>query len=56
MAFVKAMREKVNAKVIFVSPSGGGKTQSMLEMATGLVRKVGGRNAFIGTEGDRDRI
>lgn len=56
MAFVKAMREKVNAKVIFVSPSGGGKTQSMLEMATGLAKKVGGRIAFIGTEGDRDRL
>ena len=56
MAFVKAMREKVNAKVIFVSPSGGGKTQSMLEMATGLARKIGGRIAFIGTEGDRDRL
>lgn len=56
MAFVKAMREKVNAKVIFVSPSGGGKTQSMLEMATGLAKKVGGRIAFIGTEGDRDKL
>lgn len=56
MAFVKAMREKVNAKVIFVSPSGGGKTQSMLEMAHGLAKKIGGRIAFIGTEGDRDRL
>lgn len=56
MAFVKAVREKVNAKVMFTSPSGGGKTQSMLEMATGLAKKVGGRIAFIGTEGDRDRL
>lgn len=56
MAFVKAMREKVNAKVIFVSPSGGGKTQSMLEMATGLAKKTGSRIAFIGTEGDRDKL
>jgi len=56
MAFVKAVREKVNAKVIFVSPSGGGKTQSMLEMATGLAKKVGSKIAFIGTEGDRDKL
>ena len=56
MAFVKAMREKVNAKVIFFFFFGGGKTQSMLEMATGLARKIGGRIAFIGTEGDRDRL
>ena len=56
MAFVKAVREKVNAKVMFTSPSGGGKTQSMLEMATGLAKKIGGRIAFIGTEGDRDRL
>lgn len=56
MAFVKAMREKVHAKVFFVSPSGGGKTQSMLEMATGLAKRVGGRVAFIGTEGDRDKL
>ena len=56
MGFVKAVREKVKAKVIFVSPSGGGKTMSMLEMATGLARKAGGRIAFIGTEGDRDKL
>ncbi len=56
MAFVKAMREKVHGKVIFVSPSGGGKTQSMLEMATGLARKSGSRIAYIGTEGDRDKL
>lgn len=56
MAFVKAVREKVNAKVIFVSPSGGGKTMSMLEMAVGLAKKSGSRIAFIGTEGDRDKL
>lgn len=56
MAFVKAVREKVNAKVMFTSPSGGGKSMSMLELATGLSRKVGSRIAYIGTEGDRDRL
>lgn len=56
MAFVKAMREKVHAKVIFVSPSGGGKSMSLLEMATGLARKTGSRIAVIGTEGDRDKL
>ena len=56
MGFVKAVKEQVNAKVIFVSPSGGGKTKSMLEMATGLARKAGSRIAFIGTEGDRDKL
>lgn len=56
MAFVKALREQVNAKVFYVSPSGGGKTLSMLEMATGLARKANSRIAFIGTEGDRDKL
>lgn len=56
MAFVKAVREQVNSKVIIVSPSGGGKTQSLLELATGLSRKTGSRIAFIGTEGDRDKL
>lgn len=56
MAFVKAVREQVNSKVIIVSPSGGGKTMSLLELATGLSRKTGSRIAFIGTEGDRDKL
>ena len=57
MAFVKAVREKVNAKVLLSGPSGAGKSQSACEMATGLYRKVGGPGiAYIGTEGDRDKL
>lgn len=56
MAFVKAIREKVYAKVLLTGASGSGKSQSALEMATGLSESCGSRIAYIGTEGDRDKL
>lgn len=57
MAFVKAKREKVYAKVLLTGASGSGKSQGALEIATGLVKKCGGSGiAYIGTEGDRDKL
>lgn len=56
MAFVKAVREKVYAKVLLTGASGSGKSQSALEMATGLANSCGSRIAYIGTEGDRDKL
>ena len=57
MAFVKAIREKVKAKILLSGPSGAGKSQSACELATGIYRKCGGPGiAYIGTEGDRDKL
>lgn len=57
MAFVKAKREKVYSKTLLTGPSGSGKSLSALELATGLFRKCGGEGiAYIGTEGDRDKL
>lgn len=57
MAFVKAKREKVYIKTLLTGPSGSGKSRSALELATGLFRKCGGKGiAYIGTEGDRDKL
>jgi len=57
MAFVKAVREKVKAKVLLSGPSGAGKSQSACELGTGIYRKCGGPGlAYIGTEGDRDKL
>ena len=57
MAFIKAVREKVYSKTLITGPSGSGKSQSSLEMATGLYRKCGGPGiGYIGTEGDRDKL
>ena len=56
MAFVKAVREKVYAKVLLTGASGSGKSQSALEMATGLAKKCSSDIAYIGTEGDRDKL
>ena len=56
MAFVKAVREKVYVKVLLTGASGSGKSQSGLELCTGLARKTGSGIAYIGTEGDRDRL
>ena len=57
MAFVKAVREKVYAKVLITGPSGCGKSMGAEEMATGMYRKCGGAGiAYIGTEGDRDKL
>jgi len=56
MAFVKAVREKVYLKVLLTGASGSGKSQSALELATGISRKCGSDIAYIGTEGDRDKL
>lgn len=59
MAFVKAIREKVYSKTLLTGPSGAGKSQTSLELGTGLYRMCGGPGsgiAFIGTEGDRDKL
>ena len=57
MAFIKATRNKVKAKVLLSGPSGSGKSQSACELATGIFRKCGGEGiAYIGTEGDRDKL
>ncbi len=57
MAFVKAIREKVYAKVLITGPSGCGKSMGAEEIATGMYRKCGGAGiAYIGTEGDRDKL
>lgn len=57
MAFVKAVREKVYSKVLITGPSGCGKSMGAEEIATGLYRKCGGAGiAYIGTEGDRDKL
>lgn len=57
MAFVKAQRIKVYLKALLTGASGSGKSQSALELATGLFKKCGGTGiAYIGTEGDRDKL
>lgn len=56
MAFKKAVREKVYAKVLLTGASGSGKSQSALELATGLAKKCCSDIAYIGTEGDRDKL
>ncbi len=56
MAFVKAVREKVYLKALLTGPSGCGKSWSALELATGLSRKCDSDIAYIGTEGDRDKL
>lgn len=57
MAFVKAIREKVYIKMLITGPSGCGKSMGAEEVATGMFRKCGGTGiAYIGTEGDRDRL
>ena len=57
MTFKKAVREKVYSKTLLTGPSGCGKSMGAEEMATGLYRKCGGPGvAYIGTEGDRDKL
>lgn len=62
MAFVKALREQVWLKSILCGASGSGKSQSALELATGIYNAMkkdgnaGSGIAFIGTEGDRDKL
>lgn len=57
MAIVKAKRIKVWLKMLLTGASGSGKSQSALEVATGLYSKCGGEGIlYIGTEGDRDKL
>lgn len=56
MAFVKAVREKVYLKALLTGASGSGKSQSALELAMGIARKCESGIAYIGTEGDRDKL
>lgn len=55
MAFQKAKREQIWAKILLNSPSGGGKSYSALRLATGMARKCGSRVAAIDTENGRIR-
>lgn len=60
MGFKKAIRDDIFAKVLFISPSGGGKSFSALRVAKGMSKaleeKTGEecRIAYIGTENSRD--
>lgn len=54
--FKKAVREKVYLKVLLTGASGSGKSQSALELATGISKGCGSDIAYIGTEGDRDKL
>ena len=57
MAIVKARRIKVFLKGLLTGASGSGKSQSALELATGIFKKCGGEGIlYIGTEGDRDKL
>ena len=57
MAIVKARRIKVFLKALLTGASGSGKSQSALELATGIAKKCGGEGIlYIGTEGDRDKL
>lgn len=55
MGFKKAVREQVWLKVLLSGASGSGKSYSALKLATGIAKKCGGKIAFIGTEGSRDK-
>ena len=55
MAFQKAKREQIWAKILLNSPSGGGKSYSALRLATGMARKCGSRVAVVDTENGRIR-
>lgn len=54
ISFKQAKRRNVWLKVLLQGPSGSGKSFSALRVATGLAKKVGGRIAYIGTEGSRN--
>lgn len=53
--FKKAVREQIWVKALLGGPSGSGKSYSALLLGKGLVSKTGGRIAYIGTEGSRDK-
>ena len=49
MSFKKAKREQIQLKVLLGGIAGSGKTMGALRLATGIVKKTGGRIAFIDT-------
>jgi len=51
--FQKAKKEKIWTKTMLAGSAGSGKTFSALRMATGIVKKCGGRIAAIDTENGR---
>jgi hypothetical protein len=59
--FQKATRENIWAKILLISPSGGGKSYSALTLASGIAESLAEKSgaeqriAFIGTESSRDR-
>ena len=53
MSFKKAKREQIQLKVLLGGIAGSGKTMGALRLATGIVKKTGGRIAFIDTENGR---
>ena len=61
MGFIKATRDDIFAKVLFIAVSGGGKSYSGLRFSMGILnelnKKKGENNrlAYIGTEGSRDK-
>ena len=61
MAFKKATRDNIWAKILLIAPSGGGKSFSALTVAEGIKDAYNEKNgtdtriAFIGSEQSRDR-
>jgi hypothetical protein len=61
MSFKKATRDNIWAKILLISPSGGGKSYSALTLAEGIAEAIkndkgeDARVAMIGTESSRDR-
>lgn len=58
MAFkiTKAVKEQLPVKVLLGGSSGSGKTYSALLLATGIVKKAGGKIVMINTEGPRGKL
>jgi hypothetical protein len=56
MAFQKAERSGMFAKVALIGPSGSGKSFSALAIATGIAKACGSRIAFINTERNRGEL
>lgn len=48
--WTEAVKQNVRLRLMLVSPSGGGKTESSLRLATGMASVVGGRPTLIDTQ------
>lgn len=55
MGFQKAVKTQIKPKIVLIGPSGSGKTYSALRLATGIIKKTGGRIAFIDSENKRGK-